>query len=290
MMIGAPEDEVITGALASARQHGLAHELLDRAGVRELAPGFALPEHHVAVWEPRAGALDPERCIATHLRLAEQHGATLRFDERVDRWTPDGAGVSIITDQGEYRADRLILSAGAWTSDFNQKLALPLRVTRHVVYWFDPVRNADHFDPDRFPVFVWHLPGDTTIYGLPNLGAGVKAGVHDAIEETDPDSIDRAVAPSEIEAMRERFATYLPDAAGTFRKAEVCIYTSTPDGHFLLDFHHRHPQVILANPCSGHGFKFASAVGEVLADMVVDGQSTFDLGLFGLSRLLPAES
>jgi sarcosine oxidase len=290
VMIGAPDDAVVTGALASAQQHGLDHELLDRADLHERAPGFALPEDHVAVWEPRAGALDPERCIETHLRLAQQYGATLRYDERVIRWAPDGAGVTITTDHGEYRADRLILSAGAWTADFHEKLNLPLRVTRQVVYWFEPTRNPEHFRPDRFPVFVWHLPDDIAIYGFPNFGGGVKAGVHNPVVDADPDAIDRDVGPDEIEAMRQRFATYLPDAAGTFRKAEVCMYTNTPDGHFLLDFHHRHPQVIVASPCSGHGFKFASAIGEVLADMALDEISSFDLGLFGLSRLLPSHA
>ena len=290
LMIGAPDSDVVLGALASARLHDLPHELLDAAALRGRAPGYALPEDHVAVWEPRAGALDPEACVATHLDLAAQHGADLRFDHPVERWRPDGDGVAVTTAQGTFLADRLILSAGAWTGSFHAKLDLPLRVTRQTVHWYKPARNPDHFAPDRFPIFVWRLPGGQAIYGFPDFGDGVKAGLRDTLEDADPDNVDREVGQDVVDQMRDIFARYLPDAAGQFLRAETCLYTRTPDGHFLIDRHHRHPQVVLASPCSGHGFKFSTVIGEVLADLALDGSSRFDLGLFSLQRLLRSKA
>ena len=285
LMIGEPEGYIVQGALASARQHGLDYELLDAAGVRERAPAFNVPADHAAVWEPRAGALDPERCVATHLSLAAKHGAALHFDEPASKWRPDGDGVSVESASANYQADHLILSAGAWTGAFNAKLDLSLQVTRQTVYWFRPAK-PETLSPERFPIYVWMLPDGNAVCGFADFGEGAKIGVHNAVDTTNPDTVIRTIGEAEVERTRDLLRQYIPDAAGEFLRAEVCLYTNTPDGHFLLDFHHRHPQVILASPCSGHGFKFSAAIGEVLADMVNDGGSRFDLRLFGLDRLL----
>ena len=201
----------------------------------------------------------------------------------------DGDGVSVETPSGAYVADRCILSAGAWTTAFTVKLGLSLRVSRQTVYWFRPAK-PELLTPERFPIYVWHLPGDTMIYGFADFGEGAKVGIHNPIHTTDPDAVDREVSAAEVERMHTLMRDYLPDAAGEFLRAEVCLYTNTPDGHFLLDFHPRHPQVVVASPCSGHGFKFSAAIGEVLADLVTSGSSRFDLGLFSLDRLLPEKA
>lgn len=285
LMIGDPDGETVQGALASARQHGLDHELLDAAGVRQRAPAFNLPNHHGAVWEPRAGVLNPELCVETHLNLAGKHGAELRFDEPVSKWRPDGDGVSVDSGSGTYLADKLVLSAGAWTGAFNAKLDLPLQVTRQTVYWFRPAK-PETLRPERFPIYVWRLPEGDSVYGFADFGDGAKIGVHNTDITTDPDAVERRVSVDEVDHARDLLLRYIPDAAGEFLRAEACLYTNTPDGHFLIDFHHRHPQVILASPCSGHGFKHSAAIGEVLADLVTQGASRLDLGLFGLDRLL----
>ncbi len=285
LMIGDPAGETVQGALASARQHGLDHELLDAAGVRERAPAFKLPDHHGAVWEPRAGVLNPERCVAAHLSLAAKYGAVLHFDEPVSKWRPDGDGVSVEAGRGSYLAGKLILSAGAWTGAFNAKLDLPLLVTRQTVYWFHPAQ-PETLRPERFPIYIWRLPEGDSVYGFADFGDGTKIGVHNTGIITEPDAVEGTVSLEEIDHARDMLRRYIPDAAGEFLRAEACLYTNTPDGHFLIDFHHRHPQVILASPCSGHGFKHSAAIGEVLADLVTQSASRLDLGLFGLDRLL----
>lgn len=286
LMLGAPASPVVTGALASAREHGLPHEQLDAAAIRRRFPAFAPPDDHVGVWEPRAGALDPERCVAAHLDLAARHGAELRFDEPADKWRPDGDGVAVTTSAGTYQADRAILSAGAWTARFHVKLQLPLRVTRQTVCWFRPAAQPERVDPATCPVWVWHLPSGHAAYGFPDFGDGFKAGLHDPIDIVDPDTAPRDVRDDEAAALRAELAPYFPSAIGDYLRGQACLYTNTPDGHFLLDRHHRHPQVIVASPCSGHGFKFSAVIGEVLADLATDTAPQFDLELFNLRRLL----
>ena len=285
LWMGPEEGAVVAGARASAERHGLAHELLDAAALRRRYPAFAPSAETVAVWEPRAGFLVPERCLAAHLSLAQRHGATLRFDEPLTVWLPDSDGFLVRTAQGDYRAHRLLLTAGAWTAPLLSGLRLPLRVTRQLVFWFDPAANAANFEPDRFPVFLWEQQPDDVIYGIPNLGAGVKIGLHTPVDSVDPDRIDRTVSDREMEAVRQTLRRCLPDANGVFRSAQVCMYTSTPDAHFLIDFHPEHSGLLIASPCSGHGFKFSSAFGEILADLLLDGRSAFDLSLFRLNRL-----
>jgi len=279
LMIGRPEGTVANGAKRSAEEHGLHHEILAAAEVRRRFPALQPLDEMVAVWEPRAGILFPEICIEAHLTMARQHGAALHTEEPVKRWRPDGNGVRVFTAKGEYPADQLVFTAGSWIQLLLPDLKLPFVVERQVQFWFAP-RHPAWFQPDRCPIHLWeHEPG-RYFYGFPDLGDGVKVAGHHEGEITGPDSINRDVAGREVEAMRKVVGKFLPDANGPLRSAVVCLYTNTPDGHFLIDRHPAHPQVLIASPCSGHGFKFSSVIGEVLADLLAHGESRFDLSLF----------
>lgn len=287
LMLGPPDGTVVAGALASAREHGLPFEELSAAEVMRRFPGFRPTVDMVGVWEPRAGYLVPERAIEAHLALAARHGAELRTGERVVRWEAGGDGVTVTTDHGTtYAARRLVLAAGAWMRKLlGPALDLPLIVERNVLHWFRPARDTGLYAPERFPIFLCEYAPGLTWYGFPDAGDGVKAALHHQGERgADPDALRREVAPEEVAYVRALLRTFMPAADGPLLESAVCMYTNTPDEHFVVDTHPAHPEVVIASPCSGHGFKFSSAIGELLASLATGERTSFDLTPFRAAR------
>jgi sarcosine oxidase len=285
LMIGAPTSELVRGALASARRHGLAHEQLDAAQVHARFPAFRLPDDLVGVFEPDAGVLRPEACVDAHLALAERLGAELHEGEPVRAWSFDAHGVGVETERGRYAAERLVVTPGPWAPHLLAELGLPLRVRRVVNVHFEPEPDA-RFGPERCPIYLWEVP-EGVYYGFPALpGEGVKFGRHDAGETTTPETIRRQVDPEEVEALRRVLDRYLPGAGGPTLWTLTCMYTLTPDQHFVLDHHPASGRVVFGCGFSGHGFKFASAIGEALADLATDGRSELPIGFLAAGRLL----
>lgn len=284
LMLGAPECEVVAGARRSAELHGLAHEVMGAADVMSRYPVFQLPADTLGVLEPRAGVLAPEKAIAAALQVARTHGATIRVDEPMQSWSAGRDAVTVTTAAGTYHAARLILSVGAWASEALTPLALPLTVQRNVLYWFSTAGHPGQFAPGRFPIFLYEMEPGITLYGFPDTGDGIKVALHHYGEASDPDALRRTVSDSEVSFVRSLIERCLPKANGSLRKSAVCMYTNVPDGHFIIDRHPEHPSVIIASPCSGHGFKFASVIGEILADMAADRRVAFDMSLFSARR------
>ncbi|HET8630126.1 MAG TPA: N-methyl-L-tryptophan oxidase [Thermomicrobiales bacterium] len=286
--IGRPESETVAGALASARQHDLPYEELTPAAVAARFPGFRLAGDLVAVYEPNAGFLDPEACVGTHLDLAARHGAVLRHGEAALRWAADGAGVRVETADATYTADCLVIAAGPWAGEVLAGLDLPLEVWRIVNVHFAPAA-PERFAPERCPIYIFEVP-EGQYYGFPALpGQGLKFGRHDAGEVCTPHTIRRDVDATEVDALRAVLDRYLPGAAGPVLWTLTCMYTNTPDRHFVLDRHPAHPQVVYGCGFSGHGFKFASAIGEVLADLALDGATRHPIGFLGAGRFAAVE-
>jgi sarcosine oxidase len=280
LMIGAPGCTLVEGALRSARVHGLEHAVLSVADIRGRFPVLHPQPEMIGVWEPRAGVLSPEACVAAQLEQARQCGATLRFDEPVDHWQAERDHVSVTTALGRYRARQLIISAGAWVHALLPGMRLPFHIERQVLHWFEPTHEADAFTPQRCPIHLWQFDGDHYFYGFPDMGAGVKLAFHHAGDITTVDGVRRDVAIDEVDAVRAAVRRFVPAADGRVRASVVCLYTNTPDEHFWIDRHPEHSNVLVASPCSGHGFKFAPVVGEILADLVEHKQARFDLSLF----------
>ncbi len=279
LMVGRPDSAVVAGAKRSAKEHSLQHEVLSAAEVRIRFPALQPRDGMIAVCEPRAGILFPEICVEAHLALARKQGADLRNDEPALSWEDDGGAVRVITSKAAYSAGQLVLTAGSWIQSLLGDLKLPLAVERQVQFWFEP-KHPGQFQPERCPIHIWeHEPG-RFFYGFPDLGGGVKVARHHEGAIINPDSINREVGPEEVESMRAVVRQFLPDAHGPLRSAVVCMYTNTPDGHFFIDRHPAHARVWIASPCSGHGFKFSSVIGEVIADLLGEGQTRFDLSLF----------
>ena len=280
LMLGAEDSLVVSGALRSAREHGLKHELLSAQEVRSRFPALHPADEMFAVYEPRAGVLFPERCITAHLEGARRLGAKIPFNEPVVRWSPAGEEIRVVTSAGSYSARRLIVSAGAWVSHLFPNVPLPFQIERQLLFWFDAQENQSLFTPDRCPIHIWQFDNSRFFYGFPDTGDGVKVARHHDGAVTSPETVCREVAPDEVEDMRTVVRRFLPDADGPLRSSTVCMYTNTPDGHFWIDRHPSHSQVFIVSPCSGHGFKFSAVIGEILAKLANDEETGLDLSLF----------
>jgi sarcosine oxidase len=284
LMIGPPEGVIIPGALRSAREYDVEHELLEADEIRRRYPELTPAEGMVGLLEKRAGLLFPEKCVEAHLRLAREEGARITFDTLVSGWRADGDGVRVeISDGSEYIGARAVIAAGPWAPELLGGRILPLEVERQLFHWFTPLRDAE-FAPDRCPIALWEDPDGTLFASFPDLGDGVKAGIHHDGTITDPHSVDRTPRDEDESAMRALLQKYLPRANGPLRDAAVCLYTNTPDHHFIIDYLDDDERVVLASPCSGHGFKFASAVGEAVAELALGERPSVDLSLFSLQR------
>jgi sarcosine oxidase len=272
-------------SLASCERHALAHEVLTSAELSRRFPGYRFPDDYFALYQPDGGILDPERCIAAHLAAAAQSDATAFLDERVLDVDLGGSAITFRTTRGDYTAERVVLTAGAWTGQLVPRLRALAVAERQVVGWFEP-SDAALFAPERFPVFNVQVD-EGHYYGFPfdAVGRGVKVGrYHHLGERVDPSDYDRAIHPRDEAALRDFVARYLPAAAGRMIAAETCLFTNSPDEHFIIDRLEDASRAIIAAGFSGHGFKFCSVVGEILADLVIDGRTRHDIGLLRLDR------
>lgn len=285
LYIGPPEGGLVAGSLASARQHQLAHELLDSGELARQFPQFQMPGDWVAVHEEMAGFLLPEKAIAAFARAALLASADLRAREPVLQWSADEKGVSVRTSSAEYRAQHLIFCGGAWTSHLLKNLSLGLRVTRQVMGWVWP-RKPEIFELGAFPVFAIDNPDGSLHYGFPMSRdvPGFKIAHHAPGAPADPDYVERGPLPGDEATFRPALARFLPDADGPLLALRTCLYTNSPDQHFIIDRHAEHERVTIACGFSGHGFKFASVIGEALADLATRGGTELPIRFLSLGR------
>jgi sarcosine oxidase len=276
--------------IAAARKYGIDHELLSSRDIARRFPQFQLHGSEMGYYEPGAGALRPELCVAAHLKQATARGASVHTSERVVALEPAAGATAVYvrTEQSTYEAGTVVLAAGPWMTSFTPPAwRRQIRVTRQVMYWFRPERELD-FRPGAFPVFVW-IFGNRFLYGLPLLdgaGAGVKVATEQDDVETTADTVDRTVSNAEVETFaRDYLEDCLPGLMAECVRAETCLYTQTPGSDFLIDWHPDMPRLLIASPCSGHGFKHTAALGEVLADMIEGRPPLVDSDLFSSRHL-----
>jgi sarcosine oxidase len=289
LLIGPPDGRTVGGALRSARAFVLPHELLDPPQVAERYPAFRLLPGEKAFFDPSAATLFPERCLESWVKVGRGLGAEFHIGERVVGWSADARTVTVRTDGATYRAATLVICAGPYLPTIVPGLDLPLALERQVMFWYGPrPERAAVFRPDAMPVFLWERGlGRGYYYGVPDFGDGVKVAGHGGTPLDTMDRVERGVTPDDRAGV-EPFAREALDGLGDVRDAVTCVYTNTPDGHFLLDRHPRHANVFLVSPCSGHGFKFSSAIGEAVAQWIVRGRPALDLAPFALARRLSA--
>ena len=283
LSIGSPDGEVVPGVRRAAAEHKLPIESLTAAELRQRFPAFRFGDDVVAVLERDAGFLYVEECVHAHVEEARRLGAELHTGEAVVSWETTANGVTVQTAQNFYSADRLVITAGAWASRVLADLGLPLTVLRKVLLWFAPSDPAA-LRRDVFPIYMAETPGGF-YYGFPVIdGGGHKVARHDGGAVADPISLDRTVTDTDAADCLSFLRAHLPVAAGPRRDGKVCMYTVTPDHHFVIDCHPEYPQIIIGAGFSGHGFKFASVVGEVLADLAENGRSNLPIGMFRIGR------
>lgn len=264
--------------VAAAQEFAIPHELLDAVEIRRRYPQLAVGDEEFGYFEPSAGFVRPEACVAAQLALAESHGAELRRGETVLSLDAD-----VVTDKGAYAADRIVVAAGAWLPALVGHERL-FKIYRQVQFWFEIAGDAASYRPERFPTFIWELPrGKQGIYGFPTLdGASCKVATEHYETTTAPDAAAREISADEIAAMQALVAPYLPGIGPRVTRATTCLYTVTPDNGFVIDA--LDERTIVASPCSGHGFKHSAAIGESLAEIVAEGGSRLDLTPFRISR------
>ncbi|MFD9906010.1 N-methyl-L-tryptophan oxidase [Streptomyces sp. NPDC059063] len=289
VMVGLPEGRVVSGARLSAETWGLPHEMLDAQEIRRRFPTLTPRDEEVALYEKRAGLVRPENTVAAHLQLATRQGAELRFEEPVTRWEPFRGGVRVHTPEDTYTAGQLVICPGAWAPELLADLGVPFTIERQIMYWFQPTGGIGPFLPEHHPIYVWEDAQGVQVYGFPAIdgpGLGAKVAFFRKGSVCTPDSIDRTVHPHEVAAMADHMARQIPLLPGRLIKAATCMYTTTPDEHFVITRHPAHPEsVTVACGFSGHGFKFVPVVGEILADLALDGTTDHPIELFDPRRI-----
>jgi sarcosine oxidase len=261
--IGPRNSALIAGALASAHEHDILYEVLSADELMRRHPALQVPDDYVAVFEPEAGILDPEACVEAQLQSARAAGAELHFGEALVDWRRAGDGFDIETANSRYHAGALVIALGAWLPHFRP--GIPLKVTRQPVFWFQTEDSASH-GRGSLPHYLIEFEPDRIFYGFPDLGHGLKCSIHHEGEITRADAVDRSLRENELQQVRALMRQFLPRAGGALLRSSVCLYTNTPDCHFLMDRADDCAWILSA--CSGHGFKFAPAIGELFVNAI----------------------
>lgn len=284
LQAGPRDGAVVAGVLASARQHGLDVEELSPSAVAKRFPGFRLPEAAAVVFERRAGYLEVENCVLAFAEEAVRRGAELRTGETVLSWRVEGDVVAVQTDKEAYHGRSLIVTAGAWASQMLTDLGIPFEVVRKSLYWYDAPAEL-YGEEQGFPGFLFETP-QGNFYGFPLVDRfGLKAAEHTrGLPVSDPLCVDRRPDAEETARVEQFLQEYLPQVTRRNTDFDTCLYTLSPDRHFVLDLHPRHPQVSFAAGLSGHGFKFASVLGEALADLAQHRRTNLPIGFLSCRR------
>ena len=290
LSVGPPGSEIISGTLRAADRHDLAVKAWSRREVIKRYPILRMLPDELAVFESDGGVLRPEAAVRAHLKVAEAAGAKLRFKTIMERWEGTNNGIEIILDDGtRILARSLVLAIGPWFQETLGALGVPLRIQRNVQAWFSPATSA--YEHGRFPGFLVNREGlPAPLYGFPDFGDGVKAAFHGLGDLTSADEVERHVDPArDVDPIVRAMEDWMPGATQTFRGAKPCLYSLTPDGHFVIDRHPENAKVILCGGFSGHGFKFAPVVGEIGADLALEGGSRHQIDFLSLRRFHPAQ-
>lgn len=285
LILGNGDAAIIKGAKLSAETHNVPYDYLNNNEITNKFPALKPKDATVAVVEKEAGILFPEECITANLKLAKDNDATLLYNEVVQLINHKKDAVEVITNKAVYQTKKLIVSAGAWLNDVMPELHLPLNVKRQVLFWF---KNTDKqtqrfLTPTALPIFIWEYKPNRIFYGFPDLGDGLKIAPHHEGQPIHPDLLSKDVYEDEILQMKNIADEYF-NINAVFNYSDVCMYTNTPDEHFIIDFHPSNKNIIIASPCSGHGFKFSSLIGKMIADMALEKQLGFDITPFSIKR------
>ncbi|TDI87574.1 MAG: N-methyl-L-tryptophan oxidase [Chloroflexi bacterium] len=284
LFMGPPTGFAMTEMQATSKIHDVEVEILTPAEVRKRFPVFRIPDGWEAIYEVNSSTIFPEVAVEAHLSLAAKAGADLHYDERVEGWSAASSGVTVRTSRGEYHADRLVLTAGVWIPELLAGLDLPLTVERVTLWMIKPRANAEWFMPGKCPNTSWELGERYPLYIQADYGTGVKVALDHHGTPTTAETVSRETTDEDRKKIFSEIRRFVPDLDGEVLDSAVCMYMNTPDLNFVVDHHPEHENVIVASVCSGHGFKFSTVMGEILADLATEGKSRFDLDIFSAKR------
>jgi sarcosine oxidase len=285
LLVGTPEHDSVVNARTSAILHDIAYEELDAGEIARRYPRLAPRRDEIGIFEANAGLVIPEAAIEAYLRVAQAAGAEMRFDTPLTDWRerPNGTFVVEAADGACYETRRIALCMGAWFESIAAEIGIPIVIERRVQHWF--TQAAGTYGPAELPTFlVDRVEQPSRMYGFPNLGSGVKAAFHAVGVPTHADELDRVVYDSDIAPLRASLEAWLPGSTAHYGGGKVCMYSLTPDEHFVLGTHPNDSRIVLAGGFSGHGFKFASAVGDVIADLLAAGATAHDIAFLAPTR------
>lgn len=287
LVLGNASGELALRTIAAAKTHNIDIDVLGPAELRRLFPAFSLGPKDLGVFEHHAGYLVPEDCVRAQLRAASLGGAELHFAEKVLTWSAEHERVEVLTSKGSYSAAHLLITAGPWANEILHS-SFPIRITRQVTAWIQPRGGVEPFLPSRFPVFIAEAAtGDFAAYGFPAIdgpAGGIKVAIHGSPIECTPETVDREIHDSDILQIRNALTRRIPAIDGELIRAKTCLYSMTPDEHFIVGPHPRFGSCTVACGFSGHGFKFAPAIGEILADLSTTGSTASSISLFSPGR------
>jgi sarcosine oxidase len=282
----------MSNTIQCAKKFNIAHKILDPKELQQQFPQFKFHGNEIGYYEEKAGFLRPELCIEAQLELAEKYGALIHKNEKILEIIPAGNNELVVkTEKSVYVTRKIVLSVGSWIAYFLPSYAHLFKMYRQVLYWFNPQNKYELFKPDKCPIFIWTFTDGSNnfLYGFPAVDGkqgGVKVATEQCIESTNTDSINREVSQQEIDTMYEMYIKNHLNVSNECIKAQTCLYTVTPDSNFIIDTHPEHSNIIIASPCSGHGFKHSAAVGEILAELATQGKSKIDISKFSLKRFI----
>lgn len=285
------QNKFLDSTKLAAEHYGIKHRILEAEDIEKEMPQFKLQGDEKGYFEDEAGFLRPELCLSTQLALAKKNGASIHVDERMISYDADESGVTVKTDKGAYRAKQIVLTVGPWIKDFlPEQYKKEINIYRQVLYWFEAKSNAETFRLGNFPVFNWEFntAHEDFLYGFPIIDGSnnVKFATEQYANKTNPDEMSREVTETEINEMCDHYIKpHFPDISDKCVRAEACMYTVAPDWGFLIDRHPEHSNVVVASPCSGHGFKHSAAIGEILADLSVGSQPKVDISKFSFQAM-----
>jgi len=286
LLIG-PKTGDIENALKSANKYDIP---IKKMTTDEISQKFSVlnpPKEYIGLLESRGGAVFVENSINHMLNTALNNGSIHKYNERVVRWSKKSNYYLVETNLGNYKAEKLVFSSGAWITKLIPTLKLPIKIERQVLFWFSPRKNPDKFKSINMPNSGWDLDNGLSFYTMPNLeNRGFKVAMHHNGEFVDPDTLIRESNDSDLKMVRDFLEEYIPDGNGELIDSKVCMYTDTPDQDFLIDSHPDDENIIICSPCSGHGFKFTPAIGEICSSLIINNSTNFDLDKFSLERLI----
>lgn len=285
---GRSDSMTLSDTFRTVKAENIQHEVLSASKANERFPAFHFDEDMQVLYQPDTGLLNASQCVRTHIRLAESNGADIRANTPVLKINVHPQDVEVVTEQGMFTAARIIIAAGSWMKELCATVGihLPLRPWRCQLNYFQPIK-PELYAPGVFPAFIAHLHSGYTFapYGMSSLNnMGVKLGLHGGSDVSHTIGVDYTPDINMSERARTFVKQNMPYADGKLLQSKICLYTMTPDEHFIIDIHPEYPHVVLASPCSGHGFKFSTLIGSILSDLAISGQTSHDISLFKATR------